>query len=404
MPLSLIRIIDVAQTKDGIRVAYYDEDKEKHCLWHGEPPEIGSVYAFDPLHQKDARKIAVPEAGSWSPDSDALRWRKPLQPCGLSRMEILRRRHIIKRAVRNYFDSQNFIEIDAPLLVSGTTPDISVDSFSVDGRYLATSTEYQLKRLAVGGFTRLYSLTQNFRAGDSSAHRNPEFTMLEWGRIGESMKEIENDVEEMTASALAALRLPETIDYQGRRIDMKRPWDRLPVLAAIESATGIRITDFDASSCRKAAEAAGMEIRADWAENRDFLFSLLMDFIQPQLGSERPVFLTDWPLFQTTSAGADPSDPSLASRSELYIGGLEIGDGFAGLADADMQTRLFEHAMVLRAREGKEPVALDKKYLETMRLGCPYGAGMALGFDRLVMLLTNQPTIVPTLAFSWNEL
>jgi len=404
MPLSLIRVIDVAQTSKGIRVAYYDEDKEGNCLWTGEPPRVGDVYAFDPQNPKDARKIGGTQADVWRPDNDALRWRKPVQPSGLSRMEILRRRHKIKRAVRHYFDSQNFIEIDAPLLVRGASPDICIDSFAAGDRYLASSTEYQLKRMAVGGFTRLYSLTQNFRAGDNSAHRNPEFTMLEWGRVGESMKEIENDVEEMTASALAALRLPDVIDYQGRPISMKRPWERLPVLAAIERAAHIPMKDFDSLSCRKAAQAMGIEIRAEWADDRDFLFSLLMDAIQPKLGCKRPLFLTEWPLFQTTSAGADPSDPTLASRSELFIGGLEIADGFAGLADAEMQTRLFEHAMVLRAEEGKEPVALDNKYLETMRLGCPYGAGMALGVDRLVMLLTNQPSISTTLAFSWDEL
>ncbi len=401
---ALIRIIDVAPSKEGLRVTYYNEDKETTCLWEGTPPHIGDVYALDPANAKEPRFISGPQPGAWHPHNDAVRWREPLLPSGLSRMDILKRRHIVKRAVRKYLDSQNFIEIDSPLLVRGTTPDIAVESFSVGDRYLATSTEYQLKRMAVGGFTRIYSLTQNFRKGDSSGHRNPEFTMLEWGRVGESMRAIENDVEEMVTAAAAELGLPDVIAYQGCDINLKRPWERLPVLKAIERVTGVKMHDFDAASCRKAAEAVGMDIRADWAENRDFLFSLLMDFIQPKLGMKRPQFLTEWPIFQTTSSGADPSDPTLANRSELFIAGLEIGDGFAGLANADVQAVLFERALSLRAQEGSDSVKLDEKYLQAMRLGGTYGAGMAIGFDRLVMFLTDQSRIAPTLAFEWEEL
>ncbi len=403
MPLdTIIRVVDVSLSKGQCRVAYYVEDREVPCLWTGTPPQIGDVYVIDPERPGvNARKLGSPQ--DWTPDNDALRWRRPL-PSGLSRMEILRRRHTIKRAVRQYLDGQGFIEIDPPLLVRGTTPDIAVESFKVEDRYLATSTEYQLKRMAVGGFSRLYSLTQNFRSGDNSTVRNPEFTMLEWGRVGEDMRQIENDIESMVVTAAEDLQLPTVIDYQGHKIDLSPPWERVPVLAMIERVTGVPIKDFDAASCRKAAQAAGMDVRPDWAENRDFLFSLLMDFIQPRLGIEHPLFLTEWPMFQTTSAGADPSDPALANRSELFIGGLELGDGFAGLADAGIQTLLFEQALETRKQEGKDIVALDDKYLSAMRLGCPYGAGMAVGFDRLVMLLTNQSRIADVLAFAWEEL
>jgi elongation factor P--(R)-beta-lysine ligase len=336
-------------------------------------------------------------------DTDSVRWRRPL-PGGLTRLEVLQRRHVIRRAVRDYLDGEGFVQIDAPLLVRGTTPDPAVESFAVGDRYLATSTEYQLKRLAVGGVEKLYSLTQNFRADDASgSFRNPEFTMLEWGRVGEDMRVIETDAEALTLAAVHALGLPETITYQGRAVDLCRPWQRLSVAEAVERYAGVSMPDFEAASCRRAAEAAGLEIRAAWAEDKDFLFSVLMDHLQPKLGVERPVFLCDWPLYQTTSAKAE-NDKATAERSELFIAGIELSDGFAGLADADMQEMFFTYALEARRQTGQSAIRLDGKYLAAMRSGAVQGAGMALGFDRLTMLLTDQPHIANVLAFGWAEL
>jgi elongation factor P--(R)-beta-lysine ligase len=314
----IIRVVDVKLAAGGAKVVYYVEDRQVQCTWEGTPPSVGDVFVIDPRHPgRNAQKLGGPEVESWTADNDALRWRKPVTPTSkISRMEVLRQRHTVRHAVRDYLDGQGFIEIDVPLLVHGASPDIAIDSFKVEDRYLVSSAEYQLKRLAVGGFSKPYSLTKNFRRGDASRVRNPEFTMLEWGRVGCSMREIENDAEYMVADALDALELQPVVSYQGNKIDLKAPWDRIPVLEAIERVTGVAMRNFDAESCRKAAVAAGLEVRNEWAENKAFLFSLLMDHIQPKLGDEKPVFLTEWPMFQTTSASADPSDPTLARRSE----------------------------------------------------------------------------------------
>jgi lysyl-tRNA synthetase class 2 len=320
----------------------------------------------------------------------------------MAKNEILRRRHAIRQAVRAYLNGQGYIEIDAPLLVRGTTPDPAVESFAVGDRYLATSTEYQMKRLAIGGMEKIYSLTQNFRAGDAvGAFRNPEFTMLEFGRVGTGMAAIEKDAEGFVTAAMAALSLGDTITYQGRKIDMRTPWERISVAEAITGATGIAFEAFDLENCRRAVEALGIEIRQDWAEDRDFLFSLLMDAIQPKLGADRPVFLRNWPLYETTSAASE--DGLTADRSELFIAGIELSDGFAALADADIQAYFFEMARQRRAANGQQPVELDQKYLTAMRDTKMFGAGMALGFDRLVMLLTDSAHIRDVLAFHWDD-
>lgn len=400
----IIRVIDVQQTTEGCQVVYYIEDRQIQCVWEGTPPQVGDVFTIEPERPGvNAEKRAAPSPGCWPPDSDVFRWRKPLDATGVTRIEILRRKNTILRAVRNYLDNQGYLEIDAPLLVHGASPDLCIDSFRVEDRYLISSSEYQIKRLAIGGISRLYSLTKNFRRGDVGQFRNPEFTMLEWGGNDRNIRQIESDAEKIAAHALDALNLQQTISYQGRSINLKSPWDRIPVLTAIERATGAKMKDFDLDSCSKAAIAAGLEIHPEWAEDRDFLFSLLMDHIQPKLGIERPLFLTEWPAFQTTSAASDPTNSSFVNRSELFIAGIEIADGFAGLADAEVQKTVFDAANDLRIKAGKEPVLLDESYLAAMRLGSPYGAGMALGFDRLVMLLTDQSHIRSVLAFAWDE-
>jgi lysyl-tRNA synthetase class 2 len=395
----LVRIVDVRHKGKECFVVFLSEDRETETLWRGEAPAVGDVCE---IGAEDAAPQIIASAENWPSENDALRWRKPPEGSNLTRMEILRRRACVRRAVRATLDESGFIEIDAPLLVRGTTPDGAVESFQIGDRYLATSTEYQMKRLAVGGFEKIYSLTQNFREGDAGTYRNPEFTMLEWGRVGAAMDEIEADTENFTLAAIRALDLPEVITYQGRKIDMRAPWERLSVAEAIQRITGAPMPNFEAAACRAALKKAHVKVRPSWADNRDFLFSLLMDAIQPSLGAGRPLFLTDWPLYQTTSAA--PKDKKTANRSELFIAGIEIADGFAGLADVNLQMWAFNYALEMRKAAGQAPVALDEKYLDAMRLGAPYGAGMALGFDRLVMLLTDQPQIKNVLTFAWDEL
>ncbi|MBV8060582.1 MAG: hypothetical protein JO126_06675 [Alphaproteobacteria bacterium] len=335
--------------------------------------------------------------------TDSTRWQQPIDATGTTRMDILRKRHVIKKAVRAYLDQQGFTEIDSPLLVRGTTPDIAVESFQVGDRYLATSTEYQMKRLAVGGFKRIYSLTQNFRLGDTgTAFRNPEFTMLEWGRVGERMAQIEQDLENMLTAAMQALGITDQLTYQGRSIDMRAPWPRRSVAEVMQQASGITVKEFDSPTLLAVAQALNIELRQDWLRDGDFLFSLIMDTIQPTLGTDKPIFIIEWPIAQTASAEMD-ADTNRAVRSELFVGGVELADGFAGLADASMQEQLFAYMQAKRAANKQQAVQIDTRYLQAVREANITGAGMAMGFDRLVMLLTNQSEIRNTLAFGWDE-
>ena len=403
----LVRIIDVHKKNHNTwSVVFYHKDTTESTEWKDIEPRVGDIFELCTNNRDQApRLIGRTQDHAWAQDSqnDAIRWRQLLPHTQTNRMQILHKRHHIRQAIRHYFNTQSFIEIDTPLLVCGTTPDCAVESFKVGDRYLVTSTEYQMKRLAIGGFEKIYSLTQNFRIGDESTYRNPEFTMLEWGRVGQSMHEIETDAEELIRSAMHAIGLGDTLLYQGKTINMKGPWKRLSVAQAIYDATGIKIDAFDAISFAKALRAINIEIRDEWHDQGDFLFSLLIEHIQPQLGHDHPVFLTDWPLYQTTSAAHNDDNPTVATRSELFIAGIELSDGFAGLADPILQEQYFMHMQQRRHDMSQQPVEIDKRYLSAMRLGAPYGAGMALGFDRLVMLLTDQAQIRNVLTFNWDE-
>jgi len=335
-------------------------------------------------------------------DQDALRWLRPIRN-GNSRAELLRKRHVIRRAVRGWLDAEGFIEIDAPLLVRGTTPDAAIESFAVGDRYLVTSTEFQIKRMIAGGFERVYSLTQNFRLGDIGSLNNPEFTMLEWARAGADLEVIERDVEKFVATAAAAVGISDSLRFQNRTIDLRSPWNRLTVKEAVSAVASETLHDFELSSLQSAVRHCEIPVSETGWNDVGFLFSVLIAHVQGSLGHDRPVFLRDWPSFQASSAPSR-THQDVADRSELIIGGLEIADGFPSLTDAGRQREAFAAQQARRTSEGLSEVGIDERYIEALQSGLPEGAGMALGFDRLVMVLTNQTEILPVLAFGWGEL
>jgi len=334
--------------------------------------------------------------------NDATRWQK-LDKDGLSRRDILQKRHVIRRSVRDYLDRQGFIEIDAPLLVRGTTPDAGINSFRVYDRYLVTSTEHQIRRLEAGGVHKIYTLTKNFRRADyEGTTHNPEFTMLEWNRCGEAMHTIENDAAQIVLAAHRALGGTDILNYGGKKVDLTLPWSRMTVMDSVKKYTGVRLTDFELPAISAAVEASGIRIHTEWAHDRTFLFSVLIDWLQGRLGMEKPVFLYDWPNFMTAMA-QNKAKKGVADRSELYICGLELSNGFPSLTNYESQKEGFVQQAERRRPEGKEQVEGDEGYLAAMQSGMPPSSGMAMGFDRLVMLLTGRTDIRSTLAFAWDE-
>jgi lysyl-tRNA synthetase class 2 len=392
------RVIDTWKSPSGEGVVV-DTGTEIIRIISFAPLKAGALVQFehDGIAPQQLRVLSVPD--QWDPSGDASRWLG-------GRRECLRSRHRTAHAIRGWFMDEGFLEVETPLLVPGMAPDPHLDPIGAGGGYLVTSTEYQLKRMFVGGFSKAYTLTKNFRKGEKGRFHNPEFTMLEWGRVGGSLEQIESDARAFIQTAASTIGSSRTLSWNGRQVDVMAPsWQRVDLLEALKYQFGISIsTSFDVTEVN--AELARAKLLREGTpvpQNRFEAVSILVDMLQPHLGHPVPTFLRGWPAFLTPSSETLKDDPSIADRSELFIAGVELADGFAFARDASVQRERFEAAHRARKELGTPPVVVDERYLKAIESGLAPGAGMAMGFDRLVMLLTGASEIRDVLAFAWDE-
>ncbi len=323
-----------------------------------------------------------------------------------SRMTRLLQRQQVVSAIREDLCSEGFLEVETPLLVKSTCPEAYIDTVEVGNHYLVTSTEYQIKRLMAGGFQKVFTLTKNFRAHDQGDYHSAEFTMLEWARAGEALKTIEEDTVRFIRKAFQKLYPgKERIHFNGVELDMMaQQWEHFTVREAFQHHLGLRgLEDFSLQPLCRAAQAAGIALPETFKDDCCLVLSYLLDLLQPCLGKKVPTFLHEWPLYMTSSAPKNDKDPFTAERTELYIGGVEISNGFPFLRDADKQKELFANQLRKRAEMGKPAVAIDERYIASLP-ALPQGAGMALGIDRLAMVLTGSKRLTDVQAFDWEEL
>lgn len=298
-------------------------------------------------------------------------------------LEKLKTRAAVRTAVRRYFDERAFLEVETPLAVPSPGLDLHLAAVEAvglaDRRWLVTSPEYQMKRLLAGGMSRIYQLARCLRRGEQGAQHEPEFTMLEWYRAFAGSEEIMRDTEELVASVARALFDGSTrIPGRGRTIDVAPPWKRITVADAFR---GI----------------AGVPLEAVLPDEERF-FRILVERIEPGLGYPKPVFLTRWPASMASLARLAPEDPRFADRVEAYVDGLEISNGFGELIDPEEQRARLWRDRAERRRTGLDDYPIDERFLAALEEGLPPSGGNALGFDRLVMLMTGATSIDQVLA------
>ena len=252
------------------------------------------------------------------------------------------------------------------------------------GGYLITSPEYSHKKLLAAGFENIFEITRAFRAGEHfGGLHNPEFTMIEWYRTNADYTAIMDDVEKLVQYVAGQIS-PE----QARRVE--GPWERLTVAEAFQKYTNVNLD----------------EVRDDTE-----FFKIFLTHIEPKLGQERPTILYEYPARMAALARivAKPRSTSglateyIAERFEVYIAGMELGNAFSELNDAQEQRRRFMEEQKLRKELGKEVIPIDEDFLDAIG-NMPPSAGIALGVDRLVMLLTGAKNIEEVLTFPANEL
>ncbi|MEZ4315678.1 MAG: EF-P lysine aminoacylase EpmA, partial [Polyangiaceae bacterium] len=283
------------------------------------------------------------------------------------------------RTIRETFDARHFVEVDTPALVPSPGLDIHLDAFETPGAgYLITSPEYQMKRLLAGGIPRCFQLARCFRRGEQGSRHNREFVMLEWYRAFAGMEEVIRDTEDLVRIAARELVGGSEIDVAGTVIDLGPPFERLTVARAFERYAGID-------------ESRALAMATD---DEDRFFRLLVDRVEPGIArSRRPIFLTGYPASQASLARISPTDPRVCERFELYVGGVELCNGFGELTDPAEQRARFERDQAERARTNKPVYPIDQRFIAALSEGMPPAAGNALGVDRLLALCLGEPSI-----------
>lgn len=299
------------------------------------------------------------------------------------------------RTIRSFFERQRFLEVDTPCLVPSPGMDVHLDGFEVGGgattpdgaagaRYLSTSPEYQMKRLLAGGVPRCFQLARCFRRGEAGRLHNPEFLMLEWYRAFEGVGGIMNDTEDLVRHVAQALAGSAEITVGNARINLSEAFERVPVGEAFERYARV-------------PEAEAIEL-ASTDETR--FFRLLIEEVEPRLAAEaRPIFLVDWPAPLASLARLKAGDARVCERFELYIGGVELCNGFGELTDPREQRDRFERDRSARAAAGKPVYPIDERFIAALEEGMPPAAGNALGVDRLIALCLGRDDIASIQAF-----
>ncbi len=300
-----------------------------------------------------------------------------LSASGGARAEALHLRARALAAIRAWFAEEAFVEVDVPVVVPSPGLDVHLAAFAVDdGGFLATSPEYQMKRLLSAGFARIYQLGKSFRRDEAGASHEPEFCLLEWYRAFAGAGDVMRDTEELVAATARALlggtMLPSR-GVEGARVDVAPPWDRLTVEEAFARHAGVALDDVVHDEAR--------------------FFELMALRVQPALGHERPVFLTRWPASMASLARLCTDDPRYSERFEAFVDGMELCNGFGELVDAAEQRARLARDQDARRALGLPVYPVDERFLGALEDGMPPSGGNALGVDRLVMLLAGAASI-----------
>ncbi|MGL4396210.1 MAG: EF-P lysine aminoacylase EpmA [Hyphomicrobium sp.] len=307
----------------------------------------------------------------------------------------------IKAALRQWFASQGFIEVEPGALQVSPGNETHLHAFATRAiasdlssrdLYLHTSPEFAMKKLLAAGEERIFAFAPCFRNRERGPLHSPEFTMLEWYRAGAPYTMLWDDCAHILAIA-ANETARATWTHRGRHADVTRPLKHTRVAAAFRDLAGVALDDthagatVDRSALAAECQAAGIAF-GDGDTWSDIFSRVLVERIEPRLGVDQPEILYAYPLHEAALARPDPTNPNVAERFELYVAGVELANGFGELTEAAEQRRRFETAMADKQQLYGERYPIDEDFLASLDL-MPPASGCALGFDRLVMLATG---------------
>ena len=295
--------------------------------------------------------------------------------------DALELRSSILYAIREFFIAQHYLEVETPYLLSTVIPEAHIDPIEVEGRYLHTSPEQCMKMLLAQGFPKIFQICRCFRKGERGGKHLPEFTMLEWYKVDADYKEIMEECEQMVKFVAEKVGLEGEISYGELKVSLSGHWDRITVMEAFER--------YSEATVEQALEQGKFD-------------ELMVSQIEPSLGIKRPCFVYDYPASMSALARLRGEDARFCERFELYIAGLELANGFSELNDPVEQRERFLKELSARRRAGKSTPSMPERFLESLR-DMPDAAGVALGVDRLVMLMAGALEIDQVVSFSPEE-
>lgn len=288
----------------------------------------------------------------------------------------------IIQSLREFFISRGYLEVETPHRIPTLAPESHIEPFASEDWYLHPSPEICMKRMLSAGYEKIFQICHCWRKGERGSQHIPEFTLLEWYRTASNYFDLMEECEELIQTLSEHLGLGDQLNYQDHKISLESPWEKITVEKAF--------------SCYA-------QISAREALQRDIFDEVMVQEIEPRLGIMKPTFLYDYPSERRSLARLKKDDPSVAERFELYMGGLEIANGFSELTDPEEQREVFQKEMHIRQSLGKKIYPVPEKFLDDLAK-MPPSAGIALGVDRLVMVLLNVKRIDEVVSFTPEEL
>lgn len=294
---------------------------------------------------------------------------------------LILRAKVIK-SIRSFFDARGFLEVETPLRIPANAPEEHIEPFTSDEFFLQTSPEICMKRLLCRGHEKIFQISKCWRSGERGTRHIPEFTMLEWYRSYSNYSDLMNDCEELLLHLSESDCISKIVTYKSKPLAMNDGVITVTVTEAFD-----RFSDV---SMKEAVRDGSFDER-------------MVTQIEPALVLDKPVILMDYPIEMAALARHKSGEPSIAERFELYAGGLELANGFSELNDPAEQRIRFFHANLKRTENGFTPLPIPEPFLQELAM-MPPSAGIALGIDRLVMLLTDSASIDDVVAFTPEQL
>ncbi len=311
-------------------------------------------------------------------------------------LEYIHKRAQMLADIRAYFANQDVLEVETPILGQGIGTDINLEFFSTSYSFppggqtlfMQTSPEFSMKRLLASGSGSIFQICKAFRNGETGRLHNPEFTLLEWYRVNYNLPELMTDIDNLLQGLFSpALSLQET-----QRSSYQEVFFQYTGLDALHFSQQQYIASARANKLFEAETLCGFD-HALWL---DFLFSHL---VQPKLGKQALTMIFDYPACLPSLARLNPKDTRISERVEIFLEGVELGNGYHELIDYQEQLARFSAEAKERERRGLPKVAMDMRFLEALKHDMPDCSGIAIGLDRLLMLITGNHSLKNILSF-----